>query len=52
MQAAELSQCGSWTNSPRHVNFAAIYNRKLSGAELGLIYTKTKVYMGKRDVQV
>lgn len=42
----------SYPNRPKHQHFAAIYNRKLSDVELGLIYTRMKAYLGTRGVIV
>lgn len=42
----------AWDNQPKHLHFAAIYDRKLSEAELGLIYTRMKPYLALRGVGV
>ena len=42
----------SYPNRAKHQHFAAIYNRKLSEAELALIYTRIKAYLATRGVTV
>ena len=42
----------TWVNHPKKIHFAAIYNRKLSEAELGLIYSRMKPYLATRNVIV
>lgn len=42
----------SYPNRPKHQHFAAIYNRKLSEAELGFIYARMKNYLAIRGVMV
>lgn len=42
----------TYINNPRHLHFAAIYNRKLSKAELDLIYARVKPYLAARGVSV
>lgn len=46
------SPLASYTNRAKNFHFAAIYNRKLSDAELSLIYTRMKAYLATRDVIV
>ena len=42
----------SYPNRPKQLHFAAIYNRKLSDAELQLIYTEVKKYLALNGVDV
>lgn len=42
----------SYTNLPRNMSFAAIYNRKLTDAEIELIYARVKPYLAARGVVV
>lgn len=46
------SPLGSYPNKAKNLHFAAIYNRKLSEAELTLIYTRIKAYLASRGVTV
>lgn len=46
------SPLGSYPNKAKNLHFSAIYNRKLSEAELALIYTRIKTYLATRGVVV
>ena len=46
------SPLASYTNRAKNFHFAAIYNRRLSDSEIGLIYTRMKRYLATRGIIV
>lgn len=43
---------GTYPNNAKNFHFAAIYNRKLTDAELSLTYTRIKAYLAARGVAI